>query len=139
MGFGYQILGFGAGGVILDPVYVAGSGGDSTATVDTDYKVHTFLSSGTFTVSNGGNSAGSNQLEVLVVGGGGSGGADLGGGGGAGGLIDGTITAAITAADYTITVGGGASGPSDGAIGVTGSDSYFGQGAASSFECKGAG
>ena len=134
MSFGYQILGFGSGDPILDPVYVAGSGGSSTATSG-DYKIHTFLTTSTFTVSNAGNAAGSNTLEVLVVGGGGSGGADLGGGGGAGGLIEGTISTAIAAADYTITVGAGAAGPTNGAIGVTGSDSYFGNGSPSSYEC----
>ena len=45
------------------------------------YKVHTFLSSGTFTVSIGS----STNIEVLIVAGGGGGGADNAGGGGAGG------------------------------------------------------
>ena len=45
------------------------------------WRSHTFLNSGTFSVSSG-----SNNLEVLIVAGGGGGGADNAGGGGAGGL-----------------------------------------------------
>ena len=89
------------------------------------YKVHTFLSSGTFTVNIGS----STNIEVLIVAGGGGGGADNAGGGGAGGLLYyGAETpktpngSAITrgVGSYNVVVGDGGdghSGASDGAIG----------------------
>ena len=104
------------------PVIGLGTGG--TITTDGDYKVHTFTSSGTFTVTVAG------QFEVLVVGGGGSGGKaynnNAGGGGGAGGFktqffnlskINGANTA------YTCTVGAGAVGVASNF--VRGGDSSF--------------
>ena len=57
----------------------AATGG--TITTDGDYKVHTFTSSGTFTVS----SAPDYVHYLVVAGGGGGGGHTHGGGGGAGG------------------------------------------------------
>ena len=66
----------------IAPAYVAASGGNSTATVG-NYKIHTFTSPGTFTVTCAGNSAGNQDIDYLVVAGGGSG---IGGGGGAGGF-----------------------------------------------------
>jgi hypothetical protein len=110
------------------PAFVAASGG--TETTSGDFKIHTFNSDATFTVSNGGNSAGSNKIEFLVVGGGGAGGADEvytgAGGGGAGGYRFSPGTAAgsytagpaplggtaltLCAAAYPITVGAGGSG-----------------------------
>jgi hypothetical protein len=65
------------------------------------YTIHTFTSSGTFTVLSGG------DVEYLVVAGGGAGGSDRGGGGGAGGMLTGTLTP-ILPGSYTITRGGGA-------------------------------
>ena len=118
------------------PAYVTATGG--TVTTSGDYKIHTFLSSSTFNVSNAGNSGGSDEVEVLVVGGGGSGGGDVGGGGGGGGVVTGTITATLSATNYTVTVGAGGAGTT-GAGGNNGNDSYFAQGASSGLECKGAG
>ena len=67
------------------------------------YRRHTFLSSGSFVVTNGG------SIDYLVVGGGGSGGGNSstrsGGGGGAGGYLTGTVS--LAAGTYTITVGAG--------------------------------
>ena len=69
--------------------YVTASGG--TETTSGDFKIHTFNSSGTFTVSNAGNSLGSTSVDYLVIAGGGSGGGtpcggnQRAGGGGAGG------------------------------------------------------
>ena len=107
-------------------LFVAASGGDTTATQG-DYKVHTFTSSGTFTVSCAGNSGGSNSVEYLVVAGGGGAGADNGGGGGAGGFrtnypSPATGGLSVAAQAYTVTVGGGggASNP-----GQRGSNSVF--------------
>ena len=116
----------------LNP-YIVATGGTIT-TVSTDYKVHTFLSTGTFTITNPGSATGSNQVEVLVVGGGGSGGGDVGAGGGGGGIVEGTITQAVTAADYTITVGAAGAGVT-GPGGNNGGDSYFANGSASTYEC----
>jgi hypothetical protein len=83
--------------------FVAATGG--TVTTDGNYKVHTFTSSGTFTVTNGGN------VQYLVVGGGGGGGSFVGGGGGAGGMLaNATDDYPVTAQAYTITVGTGGSG-----------------------------
>ena len=77
MSFGYTVLGFGSG--------VAGqlaSGG--TITTDGDYKVHTFNSSGIFTIPRLSNVLNA-QVEYLVIAGGGGGGGGTAGGGGAGG------------------------------------------------------
>ena len=99
--------------------FSSGAGGTVTtySSGGVNYKVHTFTSSGTFTV------VGSLSIDYLVVAGGGGGGHNHGGGGGAGGLLTGSKTAAAGA--YTVTVGaGGAGGASSGAAG--------GQGGASS-------
>jgi len=67
------------------------------------FRTHTFLSSGSLVVTNGG------VIEYLVVAGGGSGGGNSsrrsGGGGGAGGFKTGTMT--INPGTYAITVGAG--------------------------------
>ncbi|MFC1780073.1 glycine-rich domain-containing protein [Patescibacteria group bacterium] len=80
------------------------------------YKYHTFTSSGTFEVT-----AGSGDVEVLVVGGGGgggSGGTASRGGGGAGGLVYDSAYAVVVDT-YTVTIGGG------GGAGTAGSNSVF--------------
>ena len=92
-------------------LYVTATGG--TITTSGDYKIHTFTSSGTFTVSCGGNTAGSSTVDYLVIagggGGGGGGGANAGGGAGAGGYRTDT-SVSVTAQAYPITVGGGGAG-----------------------------
>lgn len=80
--------------------YVVATGGVETTVGQ--YKVHTFTSGGTFTVTQGG------DIEYLVVGGGGGGGMDMGGGGGGGGVRQGTLTVSPQA--YSITVGAGGNG-----------------------------
>ena len=52
--------------------YITATGGTIT-TVCTNFKVHTFTGPGTFTVTCGGNAAGSNTVDYLVVAGGGGG------------------------------------------------------------------
>ena len=52
--------------------FVAATGG--TITTSGDFKIHTFNSSGTFTVTQAGNAAGSNTVDYLVVAGGAGGG-----------------------------------------------------------------
>ena len=81
-----------------------------------DYRVHTFNSSGTFTVH-----APLTDVEYLVIGGGGGGGAGSGGpgGGGAGGYLEGTLPS-LSVGNQTITVGAGGAGAT--AIGMRGSD-----------------
>ena len=113
----------------IDPAFVAATGGNTVATCG-DFKIHTFTGPGTFTVSNGGNSLGSNYVDYLVLAGGGGGGQEVAGGGGAGGFRESknpsyapswtssplvsTTSVPVTAQGYPITVGGGgtAGGPS---------------------------
>ena len=64
--------------------FVAATGG--CITTCGNYKIHTFLSPATFTVTCGGNVGGSNSVDYLVVGGGGGGGGYGASGGGAGGF-----------------------------------------------------
>jgi hypothetical protein len=64
------------------------------------YRVHTFLTSGDLTVTQGG------DVEYLVVAGGGAGGNYTGGGGGAGGFLSGAESIASNV--YSIVVGAGA-------------------------------
>jgi len=86
------------------------------------YRVHTFTSDGTFTVTGD-----AMDVEVLVVAGGGGGGGRSGGGGGAGGLLyDGAY--ALTAGQVvTVVVGaGGSGGDGSGGVGGYGGNSTFG-------------
>ena len=115
-------------------LYVTATGG--TITTSGDYKIHTFTSSGTFTVSSVGNSAGSTTVDYLVAaggaaGGGGNGGGGPGwyaGGGGAGGYRESFPNPAtggfpVSAQAYPITVGGGGAGGAG--TGGNGSTSTF--------------
>ena len=89
-----------------------------TITNSGDYKIHTFITGGTLTVTSGG------EVEYLIVGGGGGGGyaGNGGGGGGGGGFRTGSFT--VTPQGYTITVGAGgavdASGSPSSAFGIVG-------------------
>jgi len=69
------------------------------------YRIHTFTSSGSFTVTEG-----VGEVEYLVVAGGGGGGYAGwgGGGGGAGGLLQGNVS--VSTAVYTVTIGAGGAG-----------------------------
>jgi hypothetical protein len=101
----------------------AGTGG--TITNSGLYTVHTFTSSGTFTLPTARN------VEVLVVAGGGGGGkaeavGDAAGGGGAGGVIHVTSYSA-SAGSLSVTVGNGGNGSTQTAItGENGGNSIFG-------------
>lgn len=88
------------------PVVIA-SGGIEVEVHQRDmmYRAHIFESSGTLTVTGGG------DMEYLMVGGGGGGGMDMGGGGGGGGVLSGTT--AINS-NQTITVGAGGYGAPSG-------------------------
>ena len=121
----------------LVAAYVTASGG--TETTSGDYKIHTFTSDGTFTVSNAGNVLGSNRVSYVVVAGGGGGGGDGGGGGGAGGFREGKCTSdpytdspldagaglLVSAQAYPITIGGGGAGGPQPQPGANGNPSIF--------------
>ena len=97
--------------------FVTASGG--TETTDGDFKIHTFNSSGTFTVNQAGNPAGSTTVDYLVVAGGGGGGQSPNnsndqqtGGAGAGGMRfsfpnPATGGTPVSAQGYPISIGGG--------------------------------
>jgi len=87
---------------------IVATGGTITTTPDGLYRVHTFTTSGTFTVTSGGG-----NVDYLVVGGGGAGGrgdnsGSGGGGGGAGRVVEGTIT--LPLGSISVTVGNGGTG-----------------------------
>jgi hypothetical protein len=118
--------------------FVAATGG--CITTCGNYKIHSFTGPGTFTVSNAGNSGGSNSVDYLVVAGGAGGGKGHGGGGGAGGYRESKSPTApwtasplasstslpVSATAYPITVGaGGAAASSTTARGGCGSNSIF--------------
>ena len=122
--------------------YVAASGG--TETTSGNFKIHTFTSDGTLTVSSGGNSLGSNTVSYVVVAGGGATQGYSSKGGGAGGYREGlglndSFTGSplrsptgvpVSAQAYPITVGGGGSGgpanyPSTATSAQKGNDSIF--------------
>jgi len=120
--------------------FIVATGG--TVTCCGDYKIHTFTGPGTFTVTNAGNSAGSDTVDYLVVAGAGGGGTRGGGGGGAGGYRESSGTASgcytvsprgacvsalpVTVQGYPITVGGGGTGAVfGGAKSTNGTNSVF--------------
>lgn len=96
---------------------VAATGG--TVTTSGGYKIHTFTSSGTFSVSSAG------EVEYFIIAGGGGGNHNTGtpsfAGGGAGGVVVGS--AIVSNTSYSITVGAGGSPRSNGsnssALGAT--------------------
>ena len=112
--------------------YITATGG--TITNNGNYKVHTFDSDATFTVTSVGNSGGSNTVDYIVVAGGAGGGRDGGGGGGAGGLRTNYPSSnsglSVTAQAYPITIGAGGNGapgpaPAGGPAGSNGTNSVF--------------
>lgn len=125
MSFGYQVLGFGT--VAGAPAFYAATGG--TVTTDGDYKVHSFTSSGTFTVTQVAGDPTSAELDYLIIAGGASGGANSGSGGGAGGrLYLENYTGITSTGDITVTVGAGgatATWPAPYGRGNNGADSVF--------------
>lgn len=93
--------------------YIAATGG--TVSMDGDFMVHRFTTSGTFQITSG-----SGWLEILVVAGGGGGGSSQGGGGGGGGVIHQQPGARVYfPGTYSITVGDG------GAVNANGEASSF--------------
>ena len=110
--------------------FVAATGG--TITTSGDFKIHTFTSSGTFTVTSAGSPTGSTTVDYLVIAGGGGSGSEVGGAGGAGGYRESfpnpaTGGLSVSAQGYPITVGAGGAGNSapGGGPGTQGSSSVF--------------
>ena len=110
--------------------FVAATGG--TITTSGDFKIHTFTSSGTFTVTSAGSPGGSTTVDYLVIAGGGGSGSEVGGGGGAGGYRESfpnpaTGGLSVSVQGYPITVGAGGAGNSapGGGPGTQGSSSVF--------------
>jgi hypothetical protein len=137
---GWRVIDTGSLSEVNFPQYVVATGG--TETTCGDFKIHTFTGPGTFTVSNAGNSLGSNSVDYLVVAGGGGAASGYGngngvGGGGAGGFRQNFPSPAIaglpvTATGYPISVGGGGTGGAGsrgcgqlGQSGTSGSPSVF--------------
>ena len=99
--------------------YVTATGG--TITTSGDFKIHTFNSTGTFTVTNAGNAAGSTTVDYLIIAGGGGGAKQSStpqggaGGGGAGGMRfsfpnPATGGTSVSAQAYPVTVAAGGAG-----------------------------
>ena len=125
----------------LSPPYVAATGG--TITTSGDFKIHTFTSSGTFTVTAAGQASGSNTVDYLVIAGGGAGYDGVaGGGGGAGGYRESfpnpaTGGLSVTAQAYPITVGAGGGASASGANSVFSSITSAGGGAGGNYLSNG--
>jgi hypothetical protein len=104
--------------------FAQATGGTVTEVVvgGSTYRVHTFTSGGTLTVSSP-----IANIEYLIVAGGGGGGGEAGGGGSGGGVRTGTVAAA--SGNYNIIVGTGGTGGvarnAGGAEGTNGGDSSF--------------
>jgi hypothetical protein len=125
------------------PQFITATGGTIT-TVCTNFKVHTFTGSGTFTVCSAGNAAGSNTVSYVVVAGGGGANRNYAGGGGAGGFRESkaasdSYTASplnatsgaeynlpVSVQAYPITIGAGSGAPpTQSARACSGSNSIF--------------
>ncbi len=125
-----------SGGVSKNAISLPSGG---SITTSGSFRIHTFTSSGTFV-----NTIPSNSVEYLVVAGGGGGGNTVSysvsgsSGGGAGGYrsnVSGQSSGGgasaenaltLSAASYTVTIGGGGSGTSSHATGSNGNNSVFG-------------
>jgi len=82
------------------PYYIASGGIETTVS---NFKIHTFTTSGTFDiVSNGGATS---NVEMLIVAAGGGGGTSGGGGAGGGGVLFGNVS--LATGNYTIAIGAG--------------------------------
>jgi hypothetical protein len=127
--FGYQVLGFGAGGP--SDSFIVASGGNAIVESG-DYKTHIFTGPGTFTVSEVASDTANDVVDYLIVAGGAGTYRGLAGGGGAGGWrsfssgpgsvhpLNAPAGITVTAQGYPIAVGGGGDpGPGGAAGGAT--------------------
>ena len=104
-------------GFLINPynfgsAFITATGG--TITTVGDYKVHSFTSSGTFTVTIGTDPTNGNKVEYLVLGGGAGGPIGYFKGGGHSGAINQASDFSIAAGSFAITVGDGGAGVSGG-------------------------
>ena len=113
--------------------FVSATGG--TETTSGNYKIHSFTSSGSFTVTNTATCSSNDVVSYLVVAGGGGGAVQIAGAGGAGGFREGkssvddytasplaaTTGITVTASTYPITVGAGGAGSPSGDANITAS------------------
>ena len=97
--------------------FISATGG--TITYSGNYAIHTFNSSGTFTVTT---VPSGSTVEYLLIGGGGSGGGSTGGGGGAGGYLT-NASLSVSATTYSIVIGAGAAGRLEQTAGTDGTNS----------------
>lgn len=97
--------------------YIVATGG--SVTIDGDYKIHTFNSSGNFQVLSG-----TGSLWYVVVGGGGGGGS-FGGGGGGGFISNSGYSFPVTPNSYSVVVGGGGIGGAVNGVAKNGTNSSF--------------
>tara|TARA_R100000322_G_scaffold82024_2_gene51281 strand:- start:393 stop:1427 length:1035 start_codon:yes stop_codon:yes gene_type:complete len=118
-GFGYQVLGFGSGGVKFSSICATGG---NTITEVGNYKIHIFTGPGTFTVNSLSSDPAADGLDYLIVAGGGGSGAGAGGAGGYRTSVDSSLVAA-SATDYPVTVGAGGTPGGSQTTGSAGSDS----------------
>jgi len=105
----------------MSNVFSAAGGTETTYTaIGVDYKVHTFTSSGTFTVTDA-----SGSIDYLVLAGGAGAGGNSGGGGGAGGYRT-ASGFSIAIGDHTVTIGAGGAGGVNEVGGTIGGNSVLG-------------
>jgi len=143
---GWQDIQDSTSNVSGNPGFIQATGG-TIATVDTNFKTHTFTGTGTFAVTNIGTPTVGKQISYMVIAGGGGGASEKTStasraGGGAGGFreakqacagytasplaVAGGQTVAVQSYPVTIGAGGaGGSGPSGPADGTVGANSVF--------------
>tara|TARA_R100000988_G_C4003116_1_gene170512 strand:- start:1474 stop:2508 length:1035 start_codon:yes stop_codon:yes gene_type:complete len=118
-GFGYQVLGFGSGGVKFCSICATGG---NTITEVGNYKIHIFTGPGTFTVNSLSSDPAADGLDYMVVAGGAGGSGGAGGGGGYRTSVDSSLVAA-SATGYPVTVGAGGNPGGSTGNGSNGGDS----------------
>jgi ribosomal protein L18 len=95
-----------------------------TITTYSNYRVHTFTSSGNFVVPSGTSVTADIMRAAGGAGGGGHGGNDGAGGGGAGGMLTDT-SVSMSAATYVVGIGGGGGGVGGATVGSAGGNTTF--------------
>ena len=101
----------------LTESFIEATGG--TVSFDGDFKIHTFLSNGTFEITA---APSGKTMDRLIVGGGGSGGVYRAGGGGAGGhRYETGLT--VSVGSYSVVVGAGGAARTNTGFGTTGGTS----------------
>jgi len=105
--------------------YMTATNTNGTETIDGNYKVVTFNTSGSFTPSIGSDASVGDKVEYLVVAGGGGSSSNQAGGGGAGGYLAAT-NFTVTSTAITVTVGAGGVGVASNQTPNNGGNSVFG-------------